>query len=200
MFKLHYSPGTISIAVAIAMNEAEVAYTPIRVDFAQAAQTKPPYLGINPKGRVPALETDNGILTETGAILEYVAPTLVPDDPLDAARMRELMYYLAGTMHVAHAHKMRGSRWADQQSSFDDMRSKVVQTMTDCASYLEDTLEFAPFATGKAMTVADAYLFVVLNWLPADGVDMAAFPKLTAFFAMIEARTSVQATKAAGML
>lgn len=200
MLKLHYAPHTISVAVAIAMNEAAVAYEPIRVDFANAAQTKAPYLAINPKGRVPALETDGAILTETGAILEYVTPSLVPDDALQAARMREVMYYLASTMHVAHAHRMRGSRWADQQSSFEDMQAKIPQTMSACAQYLENSLAFEPFAIGQTLTAADPYLYVVLSWLAGDGVDIATFPHLAAYVAMMDQRPAVRAAKAAGMI
>jgi len=200
MLKLHYAPNTISVAVAIALEEAKVTYTPIKLSFADAEQTKPAYLSINPKGRVPALETPDGILTETGAILEYATPSLVPESPLQAARMRELMFYLAGTMHVAHAHKMRGSRWANAQSSFEDMTAKVPETMAVCARYLEDTLAFAPFATGGHLTVADCYLYMVLTWLSGDGVNIADTPKLAAYFAMMDARASVMAAKDHGML
>lgn len=200
---LHYAPGTVSIAAAIALEEAGIAYSPQRVDFANAAQTKPPYLTINPKGRVPALVTDQGILTETGAILDYIgtlAPALIPTDPYAGGRMREVMYYLASTMHVAHAHKMRGARWADLETSFDDMRAKVPQTVAASCAYLETEYPFNPFVTGPNLTLADPYLFVVASWCAGDGVDMAAYPKLTRFLDMMRARPSVQAVIAKGML
>lgn len=203
--KLHYAPGTISVAVAIALHEAEIAYDPVRVDFASAEQTKAPYLGINPKGRVPALETPDGILTETAALLEYInalAPErgLVPDTPYAAARMRELMGYLGTTMHINHAHRMRGHRWATQQSSFDDMAAKVPETMTASAQHIEDTYPLAPFALGDRLSLADPYLFVVANWLPGDKVEMAAFPKLSAFMDHMGARASVQRARDLGMI
>ncbi|WP_286779877.1 glutathione S-transferase family protein, partial [Sulfitobacter sp. UBA4523] len=103
MLTLYFTPGTISVAVAIAIEEAALPYQPVRVDFATAEQTKPEYLAINPKGRVPALRLeDNTILTETGALLDYVAAIapkagLVPTDPTAAAQMRSAMYYLAST-------------------------------------------------------------------------------------------------------
>ncbi len=200
MYRLHYAPKTISIATAIALEEAGVAYEAVPVDFASGAQMGAAYLAVNPKGRVPALETPDGILTETGALLEYVAPALVPDDALLAARMREVMYYLASTMHVAHAHKLRGTRWADQQSSFDDMQAKVPETMTACCAYLEEVLPLAPFALGEGMSCADPYLFMVLSWAPGDGVDMTNFPKLSSFSAMMEARESVRSLTERGFL
>ena len=202
MLTLHYAPKTISIAVAITLEEVGLAYDAVAVDFASGAQAKEPYLSVNPKGRVPALVTAAGTLTETGAILEFIAETsgqLIPDTPMATARMREVMFYLASTMHVNHAHKMRGHRWADQQSSFDDMTAKVAETMAASCAYLEDMLALDPFVT-KDFSLADPYLFMVLSWVPGDGVDLAAYPKLSAFVDMMKTRPSVQAVIAKGML
>lgn len=201
--ELHYTPGTVSIAVAIALEETGNAYTPRLVDFANAEQTKAPYLAINPKGRVPALVTPQGVLTETGAILDYIgtlAPAMIPSDPFAAGRMREVMYYLASTMHVAHAHKMRGSRWADQEASFADMKAKVPQTVAASCAYLETELAFSPFVLGDELTLADPYLFIIASWGTGDGVDMSAYPKLATFLDMMRARPSVQSAIQKGML
>ncbi|WP_425084910.1 glutathione S-transferase family protein [Ruegeria profundi] len=203
--QLYYAPRTISVAVAIALEEAGLDYEAIRLDFADGEQTKPAYKQINPKGRVPALAVDGGILTETGALLDYIATIapqagLVPEDPVMAARMRELMYYLASTMHVNHAHKMRGHRWADKKSSWKDMKDKVAQTMTASCKYISSNGLRGPFVLGEAFSLADAYLYVVCSWLEGDGVDVSAFPKILVFREAMEARPSVQAAHAAGML
>ena len=206
MLSLYYTPGTISVAVAIALEEAGLPYRAVRVDFATAEQTKPDYLAINPKGRVPALRLeDDTILTETGALLDYVAAIapkaeLSPSDATAAAQMRSAMYYLASTMHVAHAHKMRGSRWAKHQSSFDDMTAQVPETMADCADFVEHDILRGPYVLGDAFSLADPYLFVVCNWLEGDGVETAAYPKITAFMQQMKARDSVVAVKDKGML
>ncbi|MEP5728703.1 MAG: glutathione S-transferase family protein [Sulfitobacter sp.] len=204
--KLYFATGTISIAVAIALEEAGVGYEAVKVDFANAAQTKPEYLAVNSKGRVPALVTEGGaVLTETGALLDYVAALhpeagLVPSDPQEAAHMRSVMYYLASTMHVAHAHKMRGTRWADQQSSFDDMKAKVPQTMTACATYVETECLRGDYTLGDAFSLADPNLFMVCSWLAGDGVNISDFPKITAFLARMEERDSVKSVRAKAML
>lgn len=202
---LYYTPGTISIAVAITLEEAGLDYTTTRISFADAEQTKEPYLAKNPKGRVPTLEVQGQMLTETGALLDYIAASapqagLVPANPLDAAHMRSVMYYLASTMHINHAHKMRGSRWADQQSSFDDMKAKVPQTMAASARYVEDHALKGPFVMGDTLSLADPYLFVVCNWLKGDEVEPADYPRISAFMAAMESRASVKAVRAAGML
>ena len=204
--KLYFARGTISIAVAICLEEAGLAYEAVKVDFASGEQTKRPYLELNPKGRVPTLITDGGTtLTETGALLDYIAAiapdaALLPADAEDAAHMRGVMYYLASTMHVAHAHKMRGHRWADQQSSWDDMATKVPETMTACAAYVEAECLRGDFVTGDRLSIADPYLFITCNWLAGDGVDVTQFPKISAFLARMEERPSVKAMRERKML
>ncbi|MFA3919564.1 glutathione S-transferase family protein [Ruegeria hyattellae] len=203
--QLYYAPRTISVAVAIALEEAGLPYEAVKLDFASGEQTKPAYHQINPKGRVPALAVEGGILTETGALLDYVAALapqagLVPDDPVLAARMREVMYYLASTMHVNHAHRLRGHRWADLESSWQDMKAKVPQIMTESCAYIEASGLRGPFVLGDRVSLADCYLYVVCSWLEADGVDPSVFPKITAFRDAMSARPSVRAVTQAGML
>jgi len=204
--QLFYADRTIAIAAVIALNEAKQTHDLARVDFASAAQTKPDYLAVNPKGRVPALVIDNGaVLTEVGAILEYIAALapkadLVPDDPALAAHMRSVMYYLASTMHVAHAHKMRGSRWADAPSSHADMTAKVPQTMRSCATYVEAECLRGTYVCGEMFSLADAYLYLICTWLDGDGVAVSDFPKIVAFMDRMALRDSVKSAAAQGMV
>src|SRR6185437_8440173 len=119
MIKLFYAPHACSLASHITLEEAGVPYTAVRVDFVKSEQRQPEYLAINPKGRVPALVTDRGILTETPAILAFIAQSypqaaLAPlDDPFALAQVQAFNSYLCSTVHVAHAHRVRGNRWAD---------------------------------------------------------------------------------------
>ena len=100
MLKLFYTPGTCARASHIALREAGAEFELQRIDFARTEQRSEAYLKINPKGRVPALETDHGILTETPAILAYIAQ-LYPnanlaalDDPFEFARLQGFNNYL----------------------------------------------------------------------------------------------------------
>lgn len=203
MLKLYWSPGTVASASGIALEEGNVHWEGIRLNFKEGEQFQPAYQAVNPKGRVPALVTPEGVITETGAILEYLAatvvPGLVPVDPLHAARMREVMYYLASTMHVNHAHKMRGARWADDERSWADMKAKVPETMSTSCAYIEELIE-GPFLFGNHVTLADAWLCTVSSWLESDGVDVARFSKLSAFREAMDARPSVKAVRAMGMM
>ncbi|PJR10566.1 glutathione S-transferase family protein [Sinorhizobium meliloti] len=184
MLKLFYTPGTCSLASHIALEEAGAGYEVHRVDFSKAEQTKPDYLTINPKGRVPALVTDRGILTETPAILAYIAQSfpkarLAPlDDPFEFARLQSFLSYLCSTVHVAHAHSRRAARWADDPAAQEAMKAKVPQNMADCFALIERTMFVGPFVRGDAYSVADPYLFTIAGWLESDGVDPARFPRI----------------------
>ena len=115
----------------IAGGGAGADYEAVRIDFGSDEQKKPDFLAINPKGRVPALVSDKGILTETPAILIFISQTypassLAPvNDPWALAQAQAFNSYLCATVHVAHAHGGRGHRWADKETSFEDMRQKV---------------------------------------------------------------------------
>lgn len=184
MLKLFYTPGSCSLASHIALEEAGAAHEAYRIDFSKAEQTKPEYLAINPKGRVPALVTDRGTLTETPAILTYIAQTF-PDaglaplgDPFEFARLQSFLSYLCSTVHVAHAHGRRGARWADDPAAHEAMKAKVARNMADCFALIEDRMFAGPFVMGENYTIADPYLFTIAIWLEGDGVDPGQFPKV----------------------
>ena len=203
--RLYYSPGSIAAAVAITLHEAGLDFEPCRVDFKLMEQTKPEYLAVNSKGRVPTLEVGGERLTETGAILDYIASlapqaNLVPDDPLKAAYMRSVMYFLASTMHVNHAHKARGSRWADRPESLADMTAKVPALMAQNAAYVEAECLRGEFVVGDQFTLADPYLFVVCGWLEGDGVSLVRFPLISDYLQRMRTRTSVQKAISDGIL
>ena len=184
MLKLFYSPGGCSLASHIALEEAGASYDCVRTNTAEGEQRRPEYLAINPKGRVPALVTERGVLTETPAILAFVAQSfpaarLAPlDDPFAFAEVQAFNSYLCSTVHVAHAHKHRGYRWASEESSFEDMRAKVAGNEVDCFRLIETEYLQGPWVMGEQFTVADGYLFTLADWLEGDGVDPKQFPKV----------------------
>lgn len=197
MTTLYYTAGSCALAVRIALEEARCPYTLEHVDFASAQQRSSEFLAINPKGRVPALVVPEGVLTETPALLAYVAQScpaaqLAPTTPFGLARMHELNSYLASTVHVAHAHRLRASRWADDPEAIAAMQSKVSANMKDCFAYLETHYLQDGWALGEQFTVSDAYLFTVASWLGNDGVDIARFPRTQAHQLRMLARPAVQ--------
>ena len=198
MMKFYYAPGSCALATHIVLEEVGARYEGVRVNFKESEQRKPDYLAINPKGRVPSLVTDQGILSETPALLLYVAQIhpaskLAPfDDPFALAQVQAFNLYLCATVHVAHAHRMRGYRWADEQSSFDDMKRKVPQTVAECFLLIEQTMFAGPWVLGERYSICDPYLFTVAQWMENDGVDPALFPKVSDHRKRMRERTSVR--------
>jgi glutathione S-transferase len=198
VFTLYYAPNTCALASHIALKDAGAPYDLRRVDFRTTQQKSPDYVAVNPKARVPAMVTPRGILTETPAILAFIAQSypearLAPlHDPFAFAGMQEFNSYLCSTVHVAHAHRMRGSRWADDPTSFADMKRKVPQTVTACFDLIESRMLKGPWVMCEDYTIADPYLFTIAQWLEDDGVDPERIPKVMAHRARMAERPNVQ--------
>ncbi len=184
MLTLYYAPDTCALASHIALEEAGAAFETRRIDFASAEQTKREYLAINPKGRVPALVAERGVLTETPAILAFIAQRypsarLAPvDDPFAFAELQAFNSYLCSTVHVAHAHRGRGYRWADEPEAWEAMKRKVPESVGACFELIEREFFRGPWVMGETYTIADPYLFTLAGWMERDGLDPRAFPRV----------------------
>ena len=198
MIKLFYAPHTCALASHIALEEAGAAYMAVRVDFSRNEQRQPEYLAINPKGRVPALVTDDGILTETPAILAFIAQSfpaagLAPlDDPFAFAQVQAFNSYLCSTVHVAHAHRMRGNRWADDPAAIAEMKRKVPEAVGAAYDLIEHGMLKGPWVMGQTYSICDPYLFTISEWLEGDGVDLSRLPRVIAHRTKMAERTAVR--------
>ena len=198
MITLFYAPHTCSLASHIALEDAGADYSTVRISFAEEEQRKPEYLAVNPKGRVPALVTDRGILTETPAMLAFIAQSfplagLAPlDDPFLFAQVQAFNSYLCSTLHVAHSHRMRGYRWADDLSAIEAMQRKVPDSVGACYELIEQKMLGTPWVMGETYTICDPYLFTIAQWLEADGVNPSRFPKVIDHRRRMSERPQVQ--------
>jgi glutathione S-transferase len=204
MLTLYTAPNTCALASHLALEYAHAPYEAVRLDFHQQQQRSDDYLRLNPKGRVPALVTDRGTLTETPAVLMYIAQSfpqagLAPlDDPFLLARANEFNSYLCATVHVAHAHRGRGYRWVDDDpQALESMRKKVPQNMGDCFELIEHGMFKGPWVLGERFSICDLYLFTVSGWLKGDGVDVERFPKVAEHRRRLAADPVVQKVLAA---
>ncbi len=198
MLTLYYARDTCALASHIALRDAGATYELRRIDFGKTEQQSPAYLAVNPKARVPALATPRGVLTETPAMLAFIAQSfpqarLAPlDDPFAFAQVQAFNSYLCSTLHVAHAHRMRGYRWADEAASLADMQRKVPKSVGACYDMIETSMLRGPWVMGEAYTIADPYLFTLAQWLEADGVDPARIPRVTEHRARMAGRANVK--------
>src|SRR3974390_3716140 len=202
MYKFYFAPGTCALATHIALEEAGAPDEAVPVNFRSQSQRSPEYLAVNPKGRVPALVTESGTLTETPALLCFVAQRfpnaeLAPlDDPFALAQVQEFNSYLCSTVHVAHAHRMRGTRWADDPAAIEAMKRKVPDSVAACFDLIESKMLQGPWVMGESYTICDAYLFTITQWLEVDGVDPARFPKVKGHRDRMSGRRAVRAALA----
>lgn len=184
MLKFFYTANSCAVASRIALEEAGAEYELINIDFGANQQRSPEYLEINPKGRVPALATERGVITENPAILAFIAQSypkarLAPiEDAFAFGQVQAFNNYLASTVHVAHAHGRRAIRWADDPIAIEEMKRKVPETMAACFDLIEQKMLIGPWVMGDSYTICDPYLFILASWLESDGVDVTRFPKV----------------------
>ena len=173
MLRFYYAKNSAAYAPHILLEDVGADYDAIKIDFASGEQRSDAYLDINPKGRVPSLITDQGILTETPAILAFIAHlypehNMAPESPFEFAVAQAFNCYIASTVHVAHAHKHRGARWADDETAHAHMRAKVHQNMTECAAVIEAHYLQGPWVLGDRYSMCDPYLCLLYTSDAAD--------------------------------
>ncbi|MDC0398809.1 glutathione S-transferase family protein [Alphaproteobacteria bacterium] len=198
MVTLYYSPNSCALASHILLEEVGADYSVIEINFHKNEQRKSNYLSVNAKGRVPALLTAEGVLTETPAILLYIAQKYPQKKmaPLcnvyQLAKAQEFNSYLCSTAHVAHAHLSRGSRWADDPAAIAAMTAKVPETVGACFSFLESGMSDSLWVLGNDYSICDPYLFTITRWLKRDGVDRKKFPRIDAHYQRMKDRSAVR--------
>ncbi len=180
---LYYSKGSSALAAHIMLEESGAEYTARHIPISQGAHRDPGFLRVNPKGRIPALATDQGVLTENPAILTYIAerhaPHLLPADPFARARAHEVMAYLCATVHVAFAHGRRGARWSDDTQVIEALKIKVPGNLADCAALIETQYLHGPLVF-SSYSLCDPYMFLVHRWMAVHGLTLDRFPRLAA--------------------
>jgi glutathione S-transferase len=199
--KLYYSPGACSLAPHIALQEIGVPFTTAKVDLhAHKLADGTDYYTINPKGYVPMLELPDGErLTEASVILQYIADRkpgeLAPAfGTMERYRMMEWLNFIA-----TEVHKQFGPLWypTTPEATKEEQRKKLAKRF----DAISKTLASQPYLTGEKFTIADAYLFTIVNWAGMLKVDLAPWPALQQFQARVAARPKVrEAMKAEGLI
>jgi glutathione S-transferase len=199
--KLYYSPGACSLSVRITLLESGLPFEAVLASTkTHQLEDGTDYYTINPKGYVPLLELDNGErLTEVAAIQQSVADQ-VPAKRLAPAngtmpryRLQEWLTFIGTELHKAYGPLFN-------PNTPDDLKSAAKSRINGRLAYVNDQLAGKSYLLGD-YSVADNYLFVVLNWSGRVGLDLSAFPNITAYMARMSARPTVQAAlKAEGLI
>ena len=192
--KLFYAPSACSLSPHIALREAGLPFDLERVDVrAKKTASGRDYRQINPKGYVPTLELDDGqLLTEGPAIVQYIADRkpearlAPPAGTLERYRLQEWLNFIATELHKSFSPLFNRNLPAE-------FRQTVLERLAGRFDYLDRQLESRPFLMGETFTVADGYLYVILNWASGGALDLARWPRLSAYFGRLTARPSVRA-------
>ncbi|MEE1610469.1 glutathione transferase GstA [Microvirga sp. CF3016] len=191
--KLYYYPGACSLAPHIVAREAGIPVSLEKVDLAnRTTESGANYATINPKGYVPALGLQDGsVLTEASAIVQYLADQQPGTDLAPAHGTQERYRLLEWLGFIStEIHKGFGPLW--NPATPDEVKAATKERLATRFAYLDEILAKQPYLMGETFTIADAYLFTVVNWTNFHNVDISPFPNLKAFQARIAARPSVQ--------
>ncbi|WP_025916654.1 glutathione transferase GstA [Herminiimonas sp. CN] len=192
--KLYFSPGACSLSPRIVLHEAGLAFEAEKVNLSKKTTAGgQDYRSINPKGSVPALQLDDGqILTEGPAIVQYLAD-LVPEKQLAPAagsmaryRLMEWLNFIASELHKGFSPLFNPE--VPEQSK--QMARDALATRFEIVAR---QLASSDYLLGAQFTVADAYLFTVLNWAGFVQLDMSRWPAIAVFQARVAARPAVHA-------
>lgn len=202
-YKLFYSPSACSLAPHIVLEELGVLFEPIRVVIAEGANRAPAYLAINPRGRVPTLQIDDGqgtrTLTEAMGIMIYLAQRhpeaqLLDTAPESFARTLEWMSWLGSTLHQTGIRTvLRPERFTTEGADASGIAARGLENVAIAYADLEQRLPRDAYALGSRFTILDAYLLVFYRWGNKIGLNMRErFPRYTSLADHVRARPAVQ--------
>lgn len=200
--KIYYAPGACSLAPHIVLRELGLAHTPVQVNLKEGkTEEGRDYRSINSKGYVPTLELDNGErLTEAAVVLQYLADRvpgagLAPaNGTMERYRLQEWLNFISAEIHKAY-----GPLWPADTPEAEKQRARA--RIGGRFDWVSQQLGTKSYLMGDQFSIADAYLFTVLNWGQWTGIDLAKWPVLQSYVARIAARPAVQAAlKAEGLV
>lgn len=200
--KLYYSPGACSLAVHIALREAGLPATLVKVDLAtHRTDSGEDYLLVNPRGYVPLLELDGGgRQTEAAALLQYIAELAPAKALLPASGLSRLQVLGWLTFVSSELHKVF-SPWLWHKETADSTRKAVKDKLALRFAELDRLLQGREYLADGGFSVADAYCFTIVNWAPMLGMSLKAYPNLSAYLERVAARPAVQeALRAEGLV
>lgn len=201
--KLYYLPGACPLASHIALEWIGNPYEAQAVGRDEMKQA--PFLELNPLGAVPVLVDGDLVLTQSAAILEYLAELnpqsgLLPDTPRGRAEVRRWLGLVNADLHRTFANIFAAGYFAGENEEF---QRKLTETSTAKLKQLfgvaDKQLEGKDWIAGTR-SIADPYLYTVLRWAKAKKVDLGSMKNLQAFYDRMEADRGVQAAlKAQGL-
>lgn len=197
--KLYFSPGACSVAPHIILEEMGMTYETVKVDLANKTTTEGDYTKVNPKGYVPALVMDNGhLLTEDAVILQYLADLkpelglIPPAGTMERYRLLETLHFIATELHKGFGPMFAAGRMVQTPEAVEQLKKFTKDRLATRFVLVDKILAEKPFIAGEKFTIADAYLFTILNWAQHHKIETTQWPHLESYFAKVAKRPSVE--------
>ncbi|MGB6102223.1 MAG: glutathione S-transferase family protein [Pusillimonas sp.] len=200
--KLYYLPGACPLASHIAL---EWTGQPYELELvSREALKQPAYLALNPLGAVPTLVDGDFVLTQSAAILEYIAELnpqagLLPDTPRERAEVRRWLGLCNADLHRTFGNIFGAQGLASTPEFQEELVAKSSAKVQQLFAVADKQLEGKEWIAGTR-SVADPYLYTLMRWANAKGIDISGLKNLQAFYGRMEADAGVQAAlKAQGL-
>jgi glutathione S-transferase len=198
-FKFFYASGACSLAPHILLLEVGAQPEMVKLDLKAGDQHKDEYKQINPLGRVPAIATKRGVLTENPAVLGWIARAwpnarLAPlEDPWAMSQVNSFNNFISSSVHVAFAHMFRPERYGEGEAAAEAMKARAPELLDSYFQMIEDKLGDHPFVHGENYTISDPYLYVMSRWFQRPGMGHPEkFEKVRAHLDRMQARDGVK--------
>lgn len=207
-YVLHYAPDNASLIIRLALEELGVPYRTMLVDRRAKGQRSAAYLALNPAGRIPTLETPQGPISETGAILMVLAEThggLLPGAGMpQRGAVLNWLFFIANTLHPETIQSFYVHRYGPQDA-WPAMRAALRERVLGHLAVLETeaVTRCGGWFCGDVPSALDLYVAAILRWLGLYGgaepgtLDLAAYPAMMDMCARLETRPSCAALSAA---
>ena len=203
MYVLHYSPDSASLIVRLVLEELGVAHEARKIDRAAGELDSPAYRAMHPLGKIPALQTPDGPMFETAAMLLYLSETHgrlapQPGSPQRAAFLKWL-FFTSTNLHTALLQFYYPDRTAGPACA-DAVKAAALAALKSQLSMLDAMVaREAPDWLSTAPSVLGYYIAVLMRWL-AGPIDARDYPALLPVLAALETRPAARAcAKAEGL-
>jgi glutathione S-transferase len=193
IMKLYYSPGACSLAVHIALRDAELDFEAVKVNLqTHKLVNGDDYYAISPRGYVPLIEfADGSRHTEGAALLQYIADLAPERALLPAAGTPQRLEAVAWLTYISTELHKTFSPWLWHQETAESTKAECLAKLAVRFNELERVLAEREYLTGQ-YSVADAYAFTVLSWARMLSVDLSTYPHLGEYLARVAARPKVR--------
>ncbi|MBV2135131.1 glutathione S-transferase N-terminal domain-containing protein [Pseudomonas sp. MAP12] len=179
MSVLYIAPGTCAQAAHTLVRELEL---PVAIERVPLRTPDSPIHRVNPLGRVPALQLDDGtLITENSAILPYLADLkpqsglFAPAGSAERAQIQSWIGYLAFEVHAGCLRPIfRPDRYSADESTHAGIRAQAIEQLHQALAHVDRHLQGRQWLVAERYTIADLYLGMFVGWLPRLGSERFA--------------------------